>query len=98
MTPNDSIRTVGVIGAGQMGSGIAHVCALAGYGVRLTDVTDEALQRGVQAIDKNLERQVARGKVKEDDRRATIGRIKTGLDYAMFGDCEIVIEAASEKE
>jgi 3-hydroxybutyryl-CoA dehydrogenase len=92
------IRTVGVIGAGQMGSGIAHVCALAGYGVRLTDINDEALQRGIEAIDKNLERQVARGKVKEDDKRATIGRIKTGLDYAMFGECEIVIEAASEKE
>jgi 3-hydroxybutyryl-CoA dehydrogenase len=92
------LRRIGVIGAGQMGAGIAHVCALAGFEVALTDVGEEALQRGRETIDRNLARQVARGKIREGDKTAALGRIRTGLDYALFGECDMVIEAASEKE
>jgi len=95
---SDRLRRIGVIGAGQMGGGIAHVCALAGFEVALTDISEEALQRGREAIDRNLSRQVARGKVREEDKAAVLGRIRTGLDYALFGDCDMVIEAATERE
>jgi 3-hydroxybutyryl-CoA dehydrogenase len=96
--PSDPLRRIGVIGAGQMGGGIAHVCALAGFEVTLTDVSEDALQRGREAIDRNLSRQVARGKVKEEDKAAALQRIRTGLDYTLFGDCDMVIEAATERE
>jgi 3-hydroxybutyryl-CoA dehydrogenase len=92
------IRTVGIIGAGQMGSGIAHVCALAGLDVRLADISDEALGRGLDTISRNIERQVARGKVTETEKEAALKRIKTSTDYAIFADCDVVIEAATEKE
>jgi len=94
----DRLRRIGVIGAGQMGGGITHVCALAGYEVVLTDVNDEALQRGREAIDRNLSRQVSRGTIREEDKDAALERIHAGLDYALFGDCDMVIEAATEKE
>ena len=81
-----------------MGGGIAHVCALAGYDVVVTDVSDDALQRGREAIDRNLSRQVSRGKIREEEKDAALGRIHMGLDYALFGDCDMVIEAATEKE
>jgi 3-hydroxybutyryl-CoA dehydrogenase len=93
-----TIKTIGIIGAGQMGSGIAHVCAVGGYDVKLTDISGEALERGLGAITKNLDRQVQKGKLAEKDRAAAAGRIATGTDYAIFGDCDIVIEAATEKE
>jgi len=96
--PTNRLRRIGVIGAGQMGGGIAHVCALAGFEVTLTDISEEALQRGREAIDRNLSRQVARGKVREEDKAAALQRIRTGLDYALFGDCDMVIEAATERE
>jgi len=95
---SDRLRRIGVIGAGQMGSGIAHVCALAGFDVVLTDITDEALQRGRQVIDRNLTRQVARGKIREEDKNTALRHIQMGLDYALFADCDMVIEAATEKE
>jgi 3-hydroxybutyryl-CoA dehydrogenase len=95
---SDRLRRIGVIGAGQMGGGIAHVCALAGFEVTLTDISEEALQQGREAIDRNLSRQVARGKVREEDKAAALERIRTGLDYAMFSDCDMVIEAATERE
>ncbi len=94
----DRLRRIGVIGSGQMGGGIAHVCALAGYDVVVTDINDEALQRGREAIDRNLSRQVSRGKIREEEKDAALGRIHMGLDYALFGDCDMVIEAATEKE
>jgi 3-hydroxybutyryl-CoA dehydrogenase len=94
----DRLRRIGVIGAGQMGGGIAHVCALAGFEITLTDISEEALQRGRETIDRNLSRQVARGKVREEDKAAALERIRTGLDYALFGDCDMVIEAATERE
>jgi 3-hydroxybutyryl-CoA dehydrogenase len=81
-----------------MGAGIAHVCALAGFDVALTDVGEAALQRGRETIDRNLSRQVTRGKIGEEDKAAALGRIRTGLDYPLFADCDMVIEAATEKE
>jgi len=95
---SNSIRSVGVIGAGQMGNGIAHVCALAGYEVHISDISDEALKRALATIDGNIARQVARGRVKEDDKQAALKRITTGTDYKLFDDCDFVIEAATERE
>ncbi len=94
----ERLRRIGVIGAGQMGGGIAHVCALAGFDVVMTDIDDDALQRGRAAIERNLARQVARGRIKEAEEQAALARIATGLDYALFDDCDMVIEAATEKE
>jgi 3-hydroxybutyryl-CoA dehydrogenase len=94
----EPLHRIGIIGAGQMGGGIAHVCALAGIDVVVTDINEEALQRGRQAIERNLSRQVARGTIREEDKNAALARIQMGLDYALFGDCGLVIEAATEKE
>jgi len=96
--PLERLRRIGIIGAGQMGGGIAHVCALAGIDVVVTDINEEALQRGRQAIERNLGRQVARGTIREEDKAAALARIHMGLDYALFADCDMVIEAATEKE
>jgi 3-hydroxybutyryl-CoA dehydrogenase len=96
--PADRLERIGVIGAGQMGSGIAHVCALAGFDVVIIDVSEDALDRGRQAIDRNLSRQVARGKIREEDKEAALRRIQMGLEYTLFADCDMVIEAATEKE
>jgi 3-hydroxybutyryl-CoA dehydrogenase len=93
-----NIQSIGIIGAGQMGSGIAHVCALAGYQVTLTDVDANALDKARQVIDYNLGRQVAKGKVSDADKDAAMRRIKTGTSYELFGNCDFVIEAATEKE
>ena len=98
-TPSlNSIRSVGVIGAGQMGSGIAHVCALAGYDVKLADISEPVLQKAIASIDSNLGRQVARGSVSEEDKAAALKRINTGTDYKLFNQCDFVIEAATERE
>jgi 3-hydroxybutyryl-CoA dehydrogenase len=93
-----TIKTIGVIGAGQMGSGIAHVAALAGYDVRLSDVDAKALERALQIVDKNITRQVTRGKVSAEDHAAAMQRIATGTDYDWLGACDVVIEAATERE
>jgi 3-hydroxybutyryl-CoA dehydrogenase len=92
------IRRIGIIGAGQMGRGIAHVCALSGFTVVLTDVSAETLGKARQAIEASLSRQVARGRIREEDKAAALTRIGESPDYAAFGDCDIVIEAATEKE
>jgi len=92
------VETVGVVGAGQMGSGIAHVCALAGLPVRLLDVNAEALERGRSGIARNMDRQVAKGAITEGDKHAALERITATTDYAAFGDADLVIEAATEKE
>jgi len=97
-TDRNDIRTIGVIGAGQMGSGIAHVCALAGFEVLVTDVEAKALEQALATVERNLSRQVTRGRIAEGDKGAALKRIKTGTDYHMFAECDIVIEAASEKE
>jgi 3-hydroxybutyryl-CoA dehydrogenase len=92
------IRRVGVIGAGQMGNGIAHVCSLAGYDVVLADVKPEALKKALDTINYNMERQVKRSVLSEAERDAAIGRIKTTVSVADLKDCDIVIEAATENE
>lgn len=92
------IKKIGVIGAGQMGSGIAHVAALAGFDITLLDIDPERLDAAKTAISGNLERQVRRTIISEADRDAALGRIKFNLDYAAFGDRDIVIEAATENE
>ena len=93
-----NIGTVGIIGAGQMGSGIAHVCALAGLSVRMLDSKADALDKALKSIGKNMERQVAKAAVTAADKDAALGRISTGTDYAAFADADLVIEAATEKE
>ena len=95
---DNRIRTVGVIGAGQMGSGIAHVAALSGFDVRLVDVEEAALERSLAAIGRNMDRQLRRGLFDEAAKAEALARIDTGSDYAGFRDCDIVIEAATENE
>jgi 3-hydroxybutyryl-CoA dehydrogenase len=92
------MKTIGVIGAGQMGSGIAHVCALSGLDVKLVDANAEALPKAIANITANIERQVSRGKVKAEDKTAAMSRIATGTDFTLFKDCDLVIEAATENE
>jgi 3-hydroxybutyryl-CoA dehydrogenase len=91
------IRTVGVIGAGQMGNGIAHVSALAGYEVVLTDVSEAALAKGLAAIEANMTRQVARQVITPDDLKAALKRIRPSADIRAHATCDLVIEAATEK-
>ncbi|SLN69976.1 putative 3-hydroxybutyryl-CoA dehydrogenase [Roseivivax jejudonensis] len=92
------IRTIGVVGAGQMGNGIAHVMAVAGYDVMLNDVSEEALQKAIATVEKNLERQVSREKISAEDRDAALGRIRTTLELSELGQTDLVIEAATERE
>ena len=92
------IQTVGIVGAGQMGNGIAHVMALAGYDVMLNDISEEALQKAVATIEKNLDRQVSRDKISQQDKTATIARIRTTRTLTDLGTSDLVIEAATERE
>jgi 3-hydroxybutyryl-CoA dehydrogenase len=92
------IKTVGVIGAGQMGSGIAHVCALAGYDVALNDISLDRIEAGLASIERNLARQVAKGAITQAAADAARDRIKPAADYSDFSDADIVIEAATETE
>lgn len=93
-----AIERVGVIGAGQMGGGIAHVCALAGLDVTMLDVRAEALEKAVQTISGNMDRQVAKGAVSAEQKAAALARITASTDYAAFAEADLVIEAATEKE
>ncbi|KYD19914.1 3-hydroxybutyryl-CoA dehydrogenase [Caldibacillus debilis] len=90
------IKNVMVVGSGQMGSGIAQVCAQAGFTVYLHDVSDEALDRGIQTIEGNLSRQVEKGRMTGEEMRAVIGRIRRTGDLADAKHCDLVIEAATE--
>jgi 3-hydroxybutyryl-CoA dehydrogenase len=92
------IQTIGIVGAGQMGNGIAHVMALAGYDVLLTDVSADALQAGIDTITRNLDRQVSRGKVAKADRDAALARITMTQALSDLGQSDLVIEAATERE
>lgn len=93
-----AIKKVGVIGAGQMGSGIAHVVALAGYDVAITDIAKEVVDKAMSNIDRNMDRQVARGLITVDQKAAALKRIHYVPDYDGFQDCDLVIEAATEDE
>ncbi|HEX4197957.1 MAG TPA: 3-hydroxybutyryl-CoA dehydrogenase [Caulobacteraceae bacterium] len=92
------IRTVGVIGAGQMGTGIAHVCALAGYDIELNDVSRARIEAGLGVIEHNLARQVARGLIDDAEMKAALGRIRPQESLARIGVADLVIEAATEDE
>ena len=92
------IKTVGIVGAGQMGNRIAHVCALAGYDVLMNDVSREALDAAITLIEGNLDRQVSREKISQSDRDAAMGRIKTTLTLTDLGQTDLIIEAATERE
>jgi 3-hydroxybutyryl-CoA dehydrogenase len=92
------IRSVGVIGAGQMGSGIAHVVALGGYDVLLHDVSADRIEAGLALINRNLTRQVARGIITEDAMTAALARIKGAAELQAIGGTDIAIEAATENE
>jgi 3-hydroxybutyryl-CoA dehydrogenase len=93
-----TINKVGVIGAGQMGSGIAHVCAQSGLDVVMSDIAEERLKAGLATINGLLARQVAKGQMDEAERTATLGRIATAQSHDKLGDCDLIIEAASENE
>ena len=93
-----AIQTVGVIGAGQMGNGIAHVLSQSGYSVLLNDVNQDALERAVQRVRKNMDRQLRSGKISEDEINTAMGRIKPTLDLAELGTSDLIIEAATEDE
>jgi 3-hydroxybutyryl-CoA dehydrogenase len=92
------IRSIGVIGAGQMGNGIAHVAALKGYTVKLVDIDAEQIDKAKATISQNMNRQLKRGAITEADRTTALKHIVTGQDFRLFEDCDIVIEAAVEKE
>ena len=92
------IRDVGVIGAGQMGSGIAHVCALAGYEVALNDLTRDRIDSALELIGHNLARQVKSGRISEADRESALGRIRPADTLEGLGQCDLVIETATEDE
>ncbi len=93
-----AIGRVGVIGAGQMGNGIAHVCALASLPVVLLDVRREVLDRALGTIGHNMDRQIGRGAITEAAKAEALARIVPATDNAAFGECDLVIEAATEKE
>jgi len=93
-----SIRKVGVIGAGQMGNGIAHVCALAGIPVVLNDIAPARLKEALATINGNMARQVSRKRISEEDKQNALKRISTTESYEGVADCDLVIEAATEKE
>jgi 3-hydroxybutyryl-CoA dehydrogenase len=94
----NAIHNIGVIGAGQMGNGIAHVCALAGYEVQIADISKDVLEKARETIDHNISRQVARGRVTEEQKQAAMKHIHTATDYGIFNDCDFVVEAVTERE
>lgn len=93
-----AIESVGVVGAGQMGNGIAHVFALAGYDVLMNDISAEALSAALSLIERNLGRQVSRGAISEAEKDTAMGHIKTTQTLADLGRCDLIIEAATERE
>ena len=92
------IKTVGIVGAGQMGNGIAHVMALAGYDVTITDISEDALQAAIKLIDGNMERQVSRDKITAEAKAEAMARIATTVTLTDLGPSDLIIEAATERE
>ena len=93
-----SLQKVGVIGAGQMGNGIAHVCALAGFDVLLYDVAPDRIKAGIATINGNMARQVGKKLISEDDRKKALARIQSTESIDGLANCDIVIETATEQE
>jgi 3-hydroxybutyryl-CoA dehydrogenase len=93
-----SIRKVGIVGAGQMGNGIAHVCGLAGISVVLQDIAPARIKEALATINGNMTRQVSRKRIKDEDKQAALKLISTTDSYDGLADCDLVIEAATEKE
>jgi 3-hydroxybutyryl-CoA dehydrogenase len=98
LPPIPEIECIGVIGAGQMGTGIAEVAALAGLEVRMLDVNQGRLDQALERVATHLQRRVARGVLTEPERQRALARIRVSTDYAGFKDCQLVIEAATEDE
>ena len=92
------IKNVGVIGAGKMGVGIAHVCAAWGFNIKLVDISDEILSEAINIIDQNLSRLVKRGKMSEDQKQITLQNVSISSEIKTLADCDLVIEAATEDE
>ena len=95
---NLNIRKIGVIGAGQMGNGIAHVCALAGFPVLLNDVSSDRIKSGLATINGNMARQISKKLISETDRQDALARITPAEGLDAMADCDLVIETAAEKE
>jgi 3-hydroxybutyryl-CoA dehydrogenase len=93
-----NIQNIGVVGAGQMGNGIAHVCALAGFSVMLNDVAPDRIKASLATINGNMAKQVSKSTITEDDRKAALARIKPAEKYDDLAGCDLVIETAIEKE
>jgi len=92
------VAKIGIVGAGQMGNGIAHVCALAGYDILLADLSQDALDQARVLIERNLDRQLAREKISKADKSDALGRVKFTLDLPELGQTDLIIEAATERE
>jgi 3-hydroxybutyryl-CoA dehydrogenase len=93
-----TIKKVGIVGAGQMGNGIAHVCALAGIPVLINDVSPARAKEAIATINGNMARQVSRKKITDEERQAALKRVATADSFEALADCDLVIEAATEKE
>jgi len=98
LPPIPEIDCIGVIGAGQMGTGIAEVAALAGLEVRMLDIAQERLDQARDRIGTHLQRRIAKGTLSQAERQEALARIQVSTDYAGFGDCQLVVEAATEDE
>ena len=96
--PVPEVQRIGVIGAGQMGWGIAEVATLARYEVRLVDISQEQLERALERMRDYTDRRVQKGQLTPADREAALARVRTGTSYELFADCQLVIEAATEDE
>ncbi|MBW2148738.1 MAG: 3-hydroxybutyryl-CoA dehydrogenase [Deltaproteobacteria bacterium] len=92
------IKTFGVVGAGQMGNGIAQVAAASGLQVIMSDITDEFVQKGIKSITSNLERSVSKGRMTAEEKNALLGRIRTATDVKSFAEADFVVEAATENQ
>ena len=92
------IKNVGVIGAGKMGVGIAHVCAASGFNIKLVDISDEILSEAKNTIEQNLSRLVKRGRMSEDQKQITLQNVSISPEIKTLADCDLVIEAATEDE
>lgn len=92
------IKSIGIVGAGQMGNGIAHVAAASGYEVTLVDISAEALENAVATVTKNMDRQVSKGKISEKDKASALSRIHTSTEMGSLKEADLIIEAASEVE